>query len=194
MKFEIKHGFSGAVLFSLETESMRLCLEAAVQARANLSGADLSGANLARADLSGANLAGADLSGANLARADLSGANLAGADLSGANLAGADLSGADLSGANLAGANLSGADLACADLAGADLAVHLGYPNGWSAFAWLKDGTVMVQVGCRSFTLADGRRYWAGKDDRREVLAALDYAERVAELREWQLVQKKIAA
>ena len=130
MKFEIKHVFSGAVLFSLETESMRLCLEAAVQARADLAGADLSGANLA-----GADLACADLAGANLARANL--------------------------------------------------AVHLGYPNGWSAFAWLKDGTIMVQVGCRSFTLSEGRHYWADKNDRREVLAALDYAERVAELRGW---------
>ena len=79
MKFEIKHRFTGSVLFSLETESMKLCVEAAVKSRANLSGADLSRANLSGANLSRANLYGADLSGA-----DLSGANLYGANLSGA--------------------------------------------------------------------------------------------------------------
>ena len=73
-------------------------------ARADLSGANLSGANLYRADLSGANLYGADLY-----RADLSRANLSGADLSRADLYGADLSGANLSGANLSGADLYGA-------------------------------------------------------------------------------------
>src|SRR5574343_664566 len=71
MLFEIKSRFTGAVLFSLETSSFKLCVEAAVKSRASLSGADLSGA---------------DLSGANLYRADLSGASLSGAGLSGANL------------------------------------------------------------------------------------------------------------
>ena len=160
MKYEIKNRFTGDVLFALETASLKLCMEAAVTARANLSRANLSGAYL---------------SGAYLSRADLSGANLSGAYLSGADLSGANLSGADLSRANLSGANLSGADLA----------IHLGYPNGWTAFAWLKDGVIRVQVGCRDFSLAEGRAYWAGKDNRREVLAALDYAEKVAELRGW---------
>src|SRR5258708_7963194 len=84
--FEIKSRWSGSILFSLECGSMKLCLEAAAKAKA-----DLRGANLREADLSGANLSGADLS-----EADLRGANL-----SGAYLRGADLSGADLSGANL---------------------------------------------------------------------------------------------
>ena len=34
MNFEIKHRISGAVLFSLETESLRLCVEAAIEAGA----------------------------------------------------------------------------------------------------------------------------------------------------------------
>lgn len=50
MKCEIKHRFSGEILFALEAESMRLCVEAAVKA-----GADLAGAYLARAYLAGAN-------------------------------------------------------------------------------------------------------------------------------------------
>jgi hypothetical protein len=41
-------------------------------------------------------------------------------------------------------------------------------------------------VGCKDKTLAEGRAYWAGKPDRREVMAALDYAEAVANIREWQ--------
>ena len=76
MKFEIKHRFSGSVLFSLETEDQRLCVEAAVKSGAYLGGADLSGA-----DLSGADLSGADLRSAYLRGADLSGANLRGAKI-----------------------------------------------------------------------------------------------------------------
>ena len=53
-KFEIKSRLNGSVLFSVETESLKLCLEAAVK----------SGANLAYADLAKANLVGANLTGA----------------------------------------------------------------------------------------------------------------------------------
>ena len=92
-----------------------------------------------------------------------------------ANLAGADLARAYLAGANLAGANLADAN----DVIGA------GFPNGWHAVGWRRDGHLRVIVGCRNFTLAEGRAYWKGKDNRREVLAALDYIEAVARLREW---------
>ena len=71
MKLEIKSRWDGKILFESETDSFRLCIEAAIKARANLYGADLS-----RADLSGADLSGADLSGADLSRANLYGANL----------------------------------------------------------------------------------------------------------------------
>jgi hypothetical protein len=74
MKIEIKHQYTGSVLFSLETKSLKLCVEAAIKSRADLSGANLSGANLSRANLSRADLSGADLSGANLSRANLYGA------------------------------------------------------------------------------------------------------------------------
>ena len=65
MKFEINNKFSGDVIFSLETKSFKLCVEAAVEAEANLSGANLSGANLAGADLAEANLSVANLAEAN---------------------------------------------------------------------------------------------------------------------------------
>ncbi len=46
--FEIKHRFTGSVLFSIETDSIKLCVEAAVKAGANLGGANLDGASLVR--------------------------------------------------------------------------------------------------------------------------------------------------
>ena len=75
MRFEIKNRWTGAVQFDAEIEcgedasySVRLGLavKCAVKARADLSGANLTGADLADADLSGAYLARADLTGANL--------------------------------------------------------------------------------------------------------------------------------
>jgi len=113
---EIKNRFTGEVIFSHDCDSWKICVEAAVKSRADLSRANLYGANLSSAYLSGANLSSANLHGA-----DLSGANLSGADLYGANLYGADLSGADLSRADLYGANLHGANLSRAILSRADL-------------------------------------------------------------------------
>ena len=100
----------------------------------------------ARADLSGADLSGADLSGADLSGADLVEANLSGADLSRADLSGADLSRADLSGADLSGADLSGA-------------VHdSSFAHGkLLAFDWTTyihaDGTRWIRFGCEHHAL-----------------------------------------
>jgi len=121
MKFEIKHRWDNSVLFSLECESLKLCVEAAISSRADLSRANLSGADLSDADLSGADLSGAYLSDADLSRADLSRANLSRAYLSRANLSRADLSRANLSRANLSDAYLSRANLSGADLSRANL-------------------------------------------------------------------------
>jgi hypothetical protein len=115
------------VLFSYEATdeqqasgmAMRHALEAATQAKADLSDADLSGAVLRDAVLRGANLSDANLSGANLSGAVLSGAVLSDADLSDANLSGAVLRDANLSGAVLSGAVLSGAVLSGAVLSDA---------------------------------------------------------------------------
>ena len=107
--------------------------------------------------------------------------------LSGANLSGADLSGADLSGAYLSGAYLSGAKIQ-------DLAT-LGFPNGWSAYAYVTEsGERRVQIGCQNKTFAEGRAYWANKPNRREIMAALDYAEAIANIRDWQAVPVAEAA
>ena len=135
MKHQIKHLFTGSVLFECDVPddvqasglATRYALGQAVKDRAklsfaNLAGADLSGANLTFAKLSGANLLGANLAGADMTCANLRGADLrGGANLLGANLAGADMTCANLRGANLRGANLLGANLAGANLYGANL-------------------------------------------------------------------------
>ena len=66
MKFEIKNRFNGELIFSIETENLRLAVEAAIKSHADLSSANLSSADLSWADLSSANLSSADLSSANL--------------------------------------------------------------------------------------------------------------------------------
>ena len=117
--------------------------------------------------------------------ADLSRANLSRAYLSRAYLSEADLREADLREADLSGADLRGADLRRANISGVRNVISCGLPDGWHAFGWHKGTILMVQVGCRSFTLDEGRQYWVGKTDRREVLAALDYIQAVAKIRGW---------
>ena len=101
MKIEIKHTFTGNILFTHEQENNTVIstVEEAVSVGINLSYANLRGAAIEGANLRGANLRGASLSYANLRCASLRGANLRGADLRGANLSGADLEGANLEGA-----------------------------------------------------------------------------------------------
>ena len=150
MNFEIKHRFSGAVLFALETESLKLCVEAAVNVCAYLRGADLRGADLRGANLMGADLGGANLMGANLRGADLRGADLRGANLRGANLRGADLRGADLMGADLWGTNLADPDGKKITAIGVRPLLVLG-PLGSRADylqAWLTDAGVYIRTGC----------------------------------------------
>lgn len=111
IKVDIRHRFTGAVLFAAEIDSRKgeapgvalgLAVRTAVAAGADLAGADLVGADLAGANLAGAYLVGADLAGAYLAGANLARANLARANLAGANLVWANLARAELAGANLA--------------------------------------------------------------------------------------------
>ena len=130
MKFEIRHRYSGAVLFARKTKSLKLCVEAAVISRANLTDANLTDACLA-------------------------GANLPGACLAGANLTDANLTDANLTDACLAGANLTGAWLTCAD-GGTITAVSerplltlgpLGSRHDHLR-AWLTDAGVYIRTGC----------------------------------------------
>ncbi len=66
MKHQIKSRYDDRVLYELECESIKECVESAVKGGANLGGAYLGGAYLGGANLGGANLRGADLRGADL--------------------------------------------------------------------------------------------------------------------------------
>lgn len=83
---QIRHRFTGAVIYESEATDIKACLLAAIEIKADLPGADLKKANLREADLRGAYLRGANLQEADLREADLQGAYLQEADLRGANL------------------------------------------------------------------------------------------------------------
>jgi uncharacterized protein YjbI with pentapeptide repeats len=135
LKFKVFSRWSGDLQFTADIDTtenestswkLRLAVQWAVNAKADLGGANLRSANLGGADLGGADLRSADLGGAdlrsaNLRSANLGGANLRSANLRSANLRSANLGGADLGGADLRSADLGGADLRSADLRSADL-------------------------------------------------------------------------
>ena len=163
MKHEIKNRYTGAVLFTADVPEggmvARVALEQAVEARADLRGADLrgaylGGADLGAADLRGADLRGAYLGGADLRGADLRGAYLGGADLGAADLRGAYLGGADLGAADLRGADLRGAYLGAADLRGADLR-----------------GAYLGGADLRGAYLGELRSIWGASGNLREIKA-----------------------
>lgn len=196
MLFEIKSRRDGTVRFSLETTSLKLCVEAAVKARAYLGGADLGGAylgdaNLSVADLGGANLRGTNLRGANLRGANLGGAYLRGAYLDGANLSDAYLGGAYLCGAYLRGANLSGAYLCGAKII--SLLARVTRNDGYEFIAFETDKGVIIRAGCRQMSPAGYRAHVAKEypntDKATETLDILDYIDRKA----WRAAQKRKA-
>ncbi|HEX5464426.1 MAG TPA: pentapeptide repeat-containing protein [Burkholderiales bacterium] len=121
MKFEIKHRWSGSVLFETEAETQREAILKAVKSGSNLRGSDLRGSDLSDSNLSGSNLSDSDLSGSNLRDSDLSGSYLRGSNLRGSNLRGSDLSGSNLRDSDLRDSNLSDSDLSGSNLRGSNL-------------------------------------------------------------------------
>lgn len=135
--FQVKHRYTGEILFSGAAQSMKALVEAATALGVDLSYADLGGLDLSGARLVAGRFNGASFDKTNLAAADLSGAqlrqtSLMAAELVGALCCGTDLYGADLTQCNMAhidgasssltGADLSESDLTHANLEGADLA------------------------------------------------------------------------
>ena len=171
MLIEIKSRFSGKVLFShtCEGNTIKITLEAAIEADANLADAYLAGANLADANLADAYLADANLADANLADAYLAGANLADANLADAYLADANLADANLADAYLAGANLAGANLEDANLAGANLAGATGNGREVLSFVALEYRGVytaeFMWIGCRKHPV---KTWWKDSDKEAE--------------------------
>ena len=86
MKIQIRNRLDASVLFECEADSMKIAVKMAIEARA-----DLTKANLTKANLTWANLTKANLTWANLTKANLTWANLTWADLTEADLTGADL-------------------------------------------------------------------------------------------------------
>jgi hypothetical protein len=89
--FTICRWDTGALIGSVEADTLQAALRKLLESRTSLYRANLGGANLRYANLGDANLSGANLSGANLHYANLSYANLGDANLSYANLSGANL-------------------------------------------------------------------------------------------------------
>jgi hypothetical protein len=142
LKFKIKSWIDGGVLFSAETETLKMAVELAIN----------SGASLDRASLDRASLDGASLDGASLDRASLVGASLVGASLDGASLDGASLDRASLVGASLVGASLVGASLVGASLVGATglekFPIQIGGHKHW--LCTTNDGK--LKIGCEVHT------------------------------------------
>ena len=160
---DIKHRYSGLVLFSHESSSVAETLKVALAKGADLRGANLRGANLRGANLRCAALRDADLSSADLWGADLWGANLSSTDLRGANLRVADLSVADLSGADLSSADLRGANLAATALPDAYRIARLDF-GGWSVLVT----PIETSIGCQKHK----NKKWLKADSR--WIAAMD--------------------
>ena len=168
---QIKNWFSGSVIFEAEVEGdsqnvrLGLAVKMAFGARADLTGAALTGAVLMGADLTGAALTGADLTGAVLRRADLTGAVLTyavlrRADLTDAVLRRADLRRADLTGAVLRRADLTGAVLmGDTKLIGGRPVLQIGPIGSRSDYlmAFITNKGLYLQTGCFLGDLAQFR-------------------------------------
>ncbi len=98
-------------MFECEAQSLKVAVEMAIKAGADIQSADLRYANLHSANLRSADLCNANLHSANLSYADIRDADLSYADLSSADLISADLISTDLRSANLNYADLSSANI-----------------------------------------------------------------------------------
>jgi len=116
MLIQIKHRYTGKVLYETEAEDQQAAVEKAVKEKKDLSFAYIEGDSFIRAKLSGAKLAHADLAWVGLYKADLSNADLSYSNLRFTNLSNADLSNANLKAANIDGTHLEGAALSNANL------------------------------------------------------------------------------
>ncbi|HEY8191042.1 MAG TPA: pentapeptide repeat-containing protein [Alphaproteobacteria bacterium] len=118
MKIQTIRNVAGEVLFEGCFETMKACVEMAVEAGVCLDGAQIPGANLTNASLDGARLRGARLYNANLTGANLSEAQMDGTDFTNATLLGACLCRSSLRGCNFDAASFDGTDITGSDIGG----------------------------------------------------------------------------
>jgi hypothetical protein len=133
------------------------CLNGARLDGARLIGARLDGASFVGARLIGARLDGASFVGARLDRASLVGATLDYARLDRARLDGASLERARLDGASFVGAKINNDKTAIGILRRATRS------DGWEFFLWHCEDGFYIKVGCRFFTLEEGRQHWTAE-------------------------------
>ena len=62
-----------------------------------------------------------------------------------------------------------------------------GLPNDWPCYGWLKNGKLFIHCGCRRKTYAEAVEYWSNKQERAEVLLAVQYIAAVAKQRGWEI-------
>jgi hypothetical protein len=129
--------------------------------------ASLVGARLDGARLIGARLDGASFVGARLIGARLDGASFVGARLDRASLVGATLDYARLDRARLDGARLDGASFVGAKINNDKTAIGIlrraTRSDGWEFFLWHCEDGFYIKVGCRFFTLEEGRQHWTAE-------------------------------
>lgn len=152
-----------------------------------ISYANLEGSSLYSAYIIGSRLVSCNLRRANLEFADLTDVDLSGSDLTGANLQDADLTGANLSDATLKAADLTYTKIQNVDWSNVHDVIDLGTPHGYPAIAWHRYGIMQFRVGCRSMAADEAIEYWTDKRHRREVIAAIEYAQTVAKIRGWRI-------
>ncbi len=143
---------------------------------AQLDGASLTGANLVGTNFDGAHLNGVRFVGADLARASFIGANVYGANFKKANLKGATLDGVPLDSTNLDGANFDGA---LRDGHVIDKCIQIQNVAEYGAMLayTTKAGELRVEIGCRKFSMAEAKVYWASSPTRKMTRVALGMAE-----------------
>jgi len=176
MKYEIKHRYTNAVIYTADIDApestpesvkLGLAVMAALKAEANLRSADLRSANLSSADLRSADLRYADLRYA---------------DLRSANLSSADLRSADLRYADLRYANLRSANLRYA--VGDNPYVRTLF-TGTYAVTYTD---AIMHIGCQCHAIAD----WWGFDD--AAIAAMDGKKALEFWRTWKPILQSIIA
>lgn len=67
-------------------------------------------------------------------------------------------------------------------VSGTTFARDLGVQSNYRHALTIVDGELRFVGGCHTFSFAEARKYWAGKHNRIETLAAIDFAETLAKL------------
>ena len=62
-----------------------------------------------------------------------------------------------------------------------------GFPNNWICYGRLIEEKLQIVCGCRKKSYSEAKEYWTGKENKQEVLAAVEYIATIARLRSWKV-------